>query len=314
MAASILAITDRGVDVQLAQHVAGQMKLRTSTLNRPAAIQEFLLEHPQTVAFWDTENYRESAAIAKVLYGRIPPHRLFAVTDGALNQYPHLFDFPIFGHHLQRRFMSPAPDLYTRLVVASLTPAPFGIGRYFPKGTPTQKITLRRSSHKQAAVEALNNFLSKRGVASRLAQLAAQASDELVMNAIFDAPVDAEGYSFRKDIDRSSDFELKPEMGVDIEIACAEEYTGICVADTYGSFKRSLLLSLLRKDYQERAYIVKAEEKGAGLGVHGLIQAGLSILFVCKPGNRTEVTVFFPNSRNYKEFRSGPRFLSLMME
>jgi hypothetical protein len=313
MAARILAISERNDDFALAQYVAGQMNLKFTAQNRPALIQEFLLEHPQTVAFWDTESSGDMA-IAKILYGRIAPHRLFAITEGPLNQYPHLFDFPIFGHHLQRRFMAPAPDLYARLAVACLTPMPFGIARYFPKGTTIQKITLRRSAHKAAAVEALNNFLTKRGVTSRLSQLAAQAADELLMNAIYDAPIDAEGLKFRKNMDRNQDFELKPEKGVDLEIACTDGYTGICVADTYGSFKRSLLLNLLRKDYQERAYVVKADDRGSGLGVHGLIQGGLSLLFVCKPGSRTEVTVFFPNATNYKAFRAGPRFLSLMME
>jgi hypothetical protein len=314
MAAHILAISDRGADVTLAQFIASQTGLKATSSNRPQAIQEFLLEHPQAVVIWDTESYREMAPMAKILYGRIVPHRVFAVTDGPINQYPHLFDFPIFGHHLQRRFMVPAPELYTRLVVAALTPAPFGIGRYFPKGTPTQKINLRRSSHKNAAVEALNSFLTKRGVTSRLAQLAAQATDELIMNAVFDAPIDAEGRQFRRELDRNSDFELRPEPGVDIEIACTNDYSGISVADTYGSFKRTLLMNLLKKDYQERAYVVKGEERGAGLGVHGLIQSGLSILFVCKAGFRTEVMVFFPNSKTYKEFKAGPRFLSLLME
>jgi hypothetical protein len=314
MAAHVLAISDRGVDVQLAQFIASQTGLKCNTLSRPQAIQEFLLEHQQTVVLWDTEDFRETVGLAKILYGRIPPHRLFAVTNGPLNQYPHLFDFPIFGHHLQRRFMEPAPELYTRLAVAALTPAPFGVARYFPKGTATQKITLRRSSHKGAAVEALGRFLAKRGIASRLAQLGAQAADELVMNAIFDAPVDAEGRHVRREIDRNADFELKPETGVDIEIASADAYTGISVADTYGSFKRTMLMNLLKKDYQERAYVVRNEERGAGLGVHGLIQAGLSILFVCKPGFRTEVMVFFPNYKSHREFRAGPRFLSILLE
>jgi hypothetical protein len=314
MPARILAISDRGADVMLAQHVATQTGLTCNTLSRPQAIQEFLLENPHTVAIWDTEDPREMAPFAKILYGRIPPHRVFAITDGAMNQYPHLFDFPIFGHHLQRRFMAPAPDLYARLVAAALTPSPFGVTRYFPKGTAIQKITLRRSSHKNAAVEALNRFLSKRGITSRLSQLAAQAADEMIMNAVFDAPVDAEGRTFRKDVDRHADFELKPEGGVDIEIACAEEYTGICVADTFGSLKRGHLMNLLKKDYQEHSYVVRSDERGAGLGVHGLIQAGLSLLFVCKPGFRTEVTAFFPNSKNYRDFRAGPRFLSILME
>lgn len=314
MPSRILAISDKGADVTLAQHIASQTGLQCKVLSRPQAIQEFLVDNPQTVAIWDTEELREMAPFAKVLYGRIPQHRLFAVTDGPLNQYPHLFDFPIFGHHLQRRFMAPAPDLYARLVVAALTPSPFGVTRYFPKGTAVQKITLRRSSHKNAAVEALNRFLSKRGITSRLAQLAAQAADEMIMNAIFDAPIDAEKRNFRKDLDRHADFELKPENGVDIEIACADEYTGICVADTFGSLKREHLVKLLRKDYQEHSYVVRSDERGAGLGVHGLVQAGLSLLFVCKPGFRTEVTAFFPNSSNYRDFRAGLRFLSILME
>jgi hypothetical protein len=314
MAAHLLAITERAADLKLAQFIVARTGLRYSSTRSVRDIQNVLIDYPQTIVLWDAEDERNASITAKLLYGRVPPSRVFAITDAAINQYSHLFDLQIFGHHLQRRFMDPAPDIYARMAVAALTPAPFGISRFFPKGTQIQKITLRRSSHKNKAVEALNNFLVKKGVISRLAQLAAQASDEFLMNAIFDAPVGKDGQPTRRAIDRSAEFDFEPEPGIDMEIASCDAYTAICVADTYGSFRREKLFSLLKKDYQERAYVVRSDEVGAGLGIHGLLQAGLSILFVCKGGARTEATAFFPNSPTYKEFRAGPRFLSTLMD
>ena len=99
---------------------------------------------------------------------------------------------------------------------------------------------------------------------------------------------------------------------VSVELAETEDYIGICVADKFGSLKKSLVLKFLGKDYQSTEYVPRTDDPGAGLGILGIIQSGLSLLFVSKPGVRTEVMLFFPRSPNYKQFKMGFRFVSLL--
>ena len=255
-----------------------------------------------------------SAAVAHVLSEHISPFKVFACTDGPLNESPHLFNNLVFGHHFFRRYHNPAPQIYSKLIAAALSPYPFGLLRFFPRGTTSQKLQIKRSGQKNAAVEAIRNFLLKKGVITRLATLGAQALDELIMNAIFDAPVTQDGTAFRRNRSRDEDFELKEEGAIEIELATfADGYTGICVADQFGSFRKPELMKYLAKNFQENAYVVRSTDPGAGLGINGMIQSGLSMLFVAKPGSRTEVMVFFANSPNYKIFRSnGFRFISIL--
>ncbi len=56
---------------------------------------------------------------------------------------------------------------------------------------------------------------------------------------------------------------------------------------------------------------MKKEEQGAGLGLLGTLHAGLSLLFIVKPGVRSDVMIFFPRTKSYKDFREGFRFLSI---
>lgn len=315
MPASLLLISKRSEDETLARFIAAGNGFPLTRLARPTEISNFLVDHPQTIVFWDGQDPDSVANIAGALGGNISPFKVFVCTDGALNESPHLFEYPVFGHHLYRRYREPAPSVYSKLIGAALTPYPFGLLRFFPRGTTSQKITIKKSGQKNAAVEAIRNFLMKQAVISRLATLAAQAADELMMNAIFDAPVRSDGTAFRRGKARDADFELKEEGGIEVELATTGTYTGLVVGDQYGSFKKSELLKYLAKNFQENAYVIRTSDPGAGLGINGILQAGLSMAFIAKPGVRTEVMVLFPNSPNYKLFRSSAfRFISILGE
>lgn len=315
MPAHLLLISKRPEDETLARFIAVGNGFPLNRLIRPADVSNFLIDHPQSIVFWDAQDPEKTPEIAEALANTISPFKVFVCTDGGLNEYPHLFNHSVFGHHLFRRYHDPAPSLLSKLIAASLTPYPFGLQRFFPRGTPSQKIRVMRSGQKNAAVEALRNFLLKKALITRLATLAAQATDELVMNAIFDAPALPDGSPFRRGLSRDADFELKEEGGVEIEVATTGTYTGIAVGDPYGSFKKSELMKYLAKNFQQNAYEVRTTDPGAGLGINGIMQAGMSMAFIAKPGIRTEVIVFFPNSANYKIFRSNAfRFISILGE
>jgi len=60
--------------------------------------------------------------------------------------------------------------------------------------------------------------------------------------------------------------------------------------------------------------MVRRGDHGAGLGLSGTIQAGLSLIFITRPGQRTEVLLFFPKAVTFKSFREGFRFLSVFAD
>jgi hypothetical protein len=322
MATHLLLVSLRKQDIQFAERLS---KLNEFPLKIVATSQELancLIDHPQTITLWDadheyagdTSHPQSVPLIGRTLENLTLPQRVFAITDTPLNSNPVLLNTTAFGHHMFRRYESPAPELYAKLTQAAVTPRPFGLSTYMPGETQTQKLTLKKSSQRKAAVEAMQNVLDKSDVTGRLSALVAQALDQLLMNAIFDAPQNPPGTYIRKFLPRSSDFELNAKEQVTLEFARNDDLIGISVLDQWGTLRKEVVMSFLRKDYQKESVKFKATDPGSGLGLHGITQSGLSMLFVSRPKNQTEVMLFFPRTNSYKTFRSGFRFLSIISE
>lgn len=317
MAFELLLISERDSDLAFCGKLAKAVNFPFHNVHSRDQLKSFLIDHPECIIFWDCDhaeagnekNPKSVAAVGKILKDLGNPLKIFAITDKPLNQYPYLFKVPVFGHHIFRRFQEPALQLYPTVVQSLFVNYPFGLSRFFPEGTPNQKVVLTASKQKAPAVQAVQNVLGKMGVTNRLTGIIAQAVDELIMNAIFDAPHD-DGKPLRKALPRTEAFLFTPGEEVWLEMMMTDKYVGICVADGYGTLKKDVILGFLRKNYQEESYTNKKE--GGGLGLNEIIHSGLSVLFICKPDNRTEVMLFFPRTGNYKEFREGIRFVSLI--
>lgn len=312
MATHFLIASQREEDLRFGEFLAFANDLPSLHVPTLEALQKALVLNPGSIVLWDAENADTAAPAAELLAKATSPARVFAVTSEALNTYAHLAKAPVFCHHFFRRYDEPAPTLYPRLVAAALHPAPFGLARYFPEAAPASNLAITRSGQKRAAVDAINAFFLKQQVNTRLASLVAQCCDELVMNAIFDAPVLPNGMPMRRGTDRAVDFELIEKEYVHLQMASSSDYVGICVSDQFGSLKKSVLMGFLSQDYHDKGYELRKGDPGAGLGLHGIVQSGLSLLFVSKPGVRTEVMAFFAKDASYKSFRGGFRFLSVV--
>jgi hypothetical protein len=312
MPAQLLVISQREEDLRFGEFIAFANNMQVANALSPKQVKEAISANNQTVVFWGADDTEMASPIGEILGPLTSPSRVVAVTDGPLKEHPHLFKYPVFGHHFFRRFDNPAPILFSKIIGAAIEAQPFHLLRYFPAKTKGHQIKLTRSGQKGSAIVAIHKHLEKLGVANRLSTLVSQASDELIMNALFDAPTLPDGALMRRGTDRHADFELVDKEHVVVDISETEDYIGICIADKFGSLKKGLVLRFLGKDYQANEYVPRTDDPGAGLGILGIIQSGLSLLFVCKPGVRTEVMIFFPRSPNYKQFKMGFRFVSLL--
>jgi hypothetical protein len=312
MSVHFLIASERDEDLRFGEFLAFANDLPAKQIVGAEALQKELTAHPKSLVLWDAEDATKASPLADVLAKSVPAARVFAVTSNALNEYAHLAKAPVFSHHFFRRYEEPAPTLYARIVAATQNPAPFGLARYFPESATASDLPITRSGQKRAAVDAINAFFLKQEVNTRLASLVAQACDELIMNAIFDAPVLPNGTPLRRGTDRAVDFEMIEQEHVHLQMASSDDYVGICVTDQFGSLKKSVLMGFLSKDYYDQSYEIRKWDPGAGLGLHGVVQSGLSLLFLCKAGVRTEVMIFFAKGASYKNFRSGFRFLSVL--
>jgi len=190
--------------------------------------------------------------------------------------------------------------------------------RFFPENCWKQSLPIRKTSHRPIAVQALEKVLAEKQVTKRLACLIANAADELLLNAIYEAPVllRHEGdikkeFRYQKTFDRSKDMELKERERITLELATTDQYLGVLVRDQWGSMPPQVLNGLFDFEGEDAQ---PDPRKPARHGLTSIVGSGISMRIHTVPDHLTEVALFIPTGGTFKEFRGGMRFLSLQRD
>ena len=255
--------------------------------------------YPETGIFWDLDaTDPPQIALGQLLLEHLNPNRIFGIGEMALNKYTNVLKMRAVGHFF-RRGDPTGVEWASQLVGSSLSKETFPRA---PAGA--KKLSIARSKDRGLAVTAVSNVLAQKSFPPRLAQTVAQCVDELLMNAIFDAPVRSgpEGKRYRLDQNRTLDFELATNEVVILEMSSAYNALAISVTDLFGSLARGSLLSYLAKDYEHTEYRPR-EEKGAGLGLYGVLDSGVSLSYFVRRQKFTRATLLVPICTSIKEFR-----------
>ena len=241
------------------------------------------------------------------------PNFIHFMSEVDLDGVDFLVQSPLFGHFVHSNY-SGEPKLcgqhYGRIVKASLLEKAFGLSKLLDSKIRVQTIHLSSSAQKIDAIEAVKQFLVKAKFQNRTAALIANSVDELLLNAIYDAPVDAMGKSLYSQLPRSSVLKLEEQSRVEMEVGFDGTYVAISVVDHFGSLEKKKLLSHISKIYVKDDYKIKTAVAGAGIGLATVFQMGGSFFFVSEVGVKTQVTLFFKNAPNYRVFKQQFRFLS----
>lgn len=310
----ILTISGREADCKLGKILALNNALQYLEATDPFEVQRIMEKNSQSVVLLDYDSFRQNKHVLEVLSKYAKPSLCFTVSDDGLSDRPELIRCAFFGNHLQRRFADPAPTFYSKLVGSNIQPSLEGLKPYFAHDTKINRIEIKRSSHKSMAIEALQKTLTNRGIKGRLSTLVAQGVDELILNAIFDAPYSAQDKTRpRHKASRDLEFEMSGQEVVVVEMAASDQYMGICVIDQFGSLDAQTVYEGL-KPFLTNAPIESDPFKGltTGFGLGGILQSGLNLKIACEPGKRTEASIFFPVNGSFKEFRTSFRFFSVV--
>jgi DNA-binding response OmpR family regulator len=159
----------------------------------------------------------------------------------------------------------------------------FGADKYLLWGTDLHEHTLTRSTQRADLVAQLADAVRARGQSARVASMAMLVADELMSNAVHNAPIDARGDHFRKELTRDTDFELDARHQVKMRWGCDARYLAIEVNDQFGSLDRDTILRALAKND------VRESGGGAGMGIALSYRSCDHLVFNLSPGKRTEI-------------------------
>ena len=159
----------------------------------------------------------------------------------------------------------------------------FGAEKYLLWGTDLHETFITRASQRAELVGRLAQQVRARGQSARVASVAMLVADELISNAVHNAPVDAAGVHYRKDLPRDQELELDDAHQVRLRWGCDARYIAIEVTDKFGSLDRDTVLgALAKKDVRESG-------GGAGMGVALAYRSCDHLVFNLAPGKRSEI-------------------------
>jgi hypothetical protein len=326
MPANCFLVSDQIEDEKFIEQVAKTNGMVYSHQSDLAEVRKQLITEPQSVVFWNVGSKikllkRSNTAtqeqiqteVSQVLREFLPAKRIFLLSDTEFSEVPAIADSTAFGHFWMRRFEGVSETLLSRLVHACFLQSPFDFSGYLPLDAQAKKIELKDSSQREPICKAIENTLQKKGIPDRISNLVTYALDELLMNAIYDAPLDDRGQHYRLNSPRSQTLLLEGKERVSLEYWLGENFGAICVNDAFGSLQRTAVQRFIKKDYKQVEYEATTRV-GAGLGIYGVLQSGLSLFYAVQPGKETKAILFFPVTKQYKEFRKAFRFFGFIFQ
>lgn len=187
----------------------------------------------------------------------------------------------------------------------------FGLQKYFPWGVTTYSMVVKNYEQKTRAIQIIMEYAREAGLRGPVRDRVQLVSDELMMNALYHAPVDDEGNERYSRISRKELASLEEVDPIEVHYGCSGRYFGISVRDGGGSLTRKKALEYLMRAKQDTA-IIENKATGAGLGLISVLRSVSKLIFNLDPGSSTEVIALFDMDL-IGEGKVGARSLHLFM-
>ena len=123
-----------------------------------------------------------------------------------------------------------------------------------------------------------------------------QCVDEMVTNALYDAPVGADGSRLFAEVKPRARIQLRTEQAVTVRFAFDGARVVIGVRDRFGSLDRRTVIRYLDKCLHA-AVAVDRKFAGGGVGLYLMVNAAAGVDFLLLPGFATEVVCSFEVQR-----------------
>ena len=168
----------------------------------------------------------------------------------------------------------------------------FGIEKYVPAGTEIMLTRLRDYQGRTRAIDEVVKYAEEQGVRSRIRTQIGQVCEELLMNALYDAPVDEHGNLLFGDVELKERLARMSPRPVSIRHAATETHFVVCVRDRFGRLDKKTILRYLEKCLHSASQIDR-KTHGAGLGLYIVMNLANQLIVSVAPGMTTEVVCAF---------------------
>lgn len=188
----------------------------------------------------------------------------------------------------------------------------FGLQKYFPWGVTLYNMEVGSYQDKIKALDVLNAYAELAGARGPVRDRMALVSEEMIINALYHAPVDANGTPLYRHLARK---ELSKQVfDKKVKVACASngQHFAIAVRDAYGTLEKDTVVKFLSKGTSKHLE-PEQRESGAGLGLVTALKNANKLVFNLVPGSGSEVIALF-DLELLAQGRSGVRSVHIFTE
>jgi CRP-like cAMP-binding protein/CheY-like chemotaxis protein len=169
----------------------------------------------------------------------------------------------------------------------------FGMDKYLAWGAHIIEKPVSDSSTRLDLIEKMKEHFKAYGIRTSILDRVHAVSEELLMNAIYDAPTDKNGKSLYNHLTRSEKVVLSQEHEGRYRYGTDGVLLAVSVVDPFGALSKDVIMKYLESCYAGKAGELNEQKGGAGRGLHMIIESADLTIFNIKKGSRTEVISLF---------------------
>ncbi|PIU01221.1 MAG: hypothetical protein COT74_01570 [Bdellovibrionales bacterium CG10_big_fil_rev_8_21_14_0_10_45_34] len=172
---------------------------------------------------------------------------------------------------------------------------------------------IQSTKQKVRLVKKVREFVESIPKASSVVDSALMVADELITNALFNAPVDEDKHHVYNDLDRTHQVNLAEKDMARLYLATNGSRLVVGCRDPFGSLRPQALVQHIKKTFDEG--ISSAMNMGGGgahIGLRMVLDVSMSLYIVVDPWNTTNVFAVLPIGRRYRQMDDVPKALHVV--
>src|SRR5262245_55751934 len=183
----------------------------------------------------------------------------------------------------------------------------FGLNKYLLWGVEPYCVTIVESALKPDYIHEVASYAAALGCNERTVELVETIVDELVTNAIYNAPRTADGQPKYAKRSRRDPVVLEPGEVAELQFACDGDYIAIAQIDPFGALTQETVVSYLNRCLVRGPEQFSDATGGAGIGLFRVFQSLSKFIVTIDPGRKTEVISLIDLRLSMKRFRQAAK-------
>ena len=182
----------------------------------------------------------------------------------------------------------------------------FGLEKYLNLGAAVQEMKIRTSDDREIQNDRVREYFAKLGARASILDNVKVVVEELLMNAIYDAPTDVAGAPLYNSLQRTVTVNLKPNQQGTLRYATDGTWLVVSVQDPFGGLTAKTIMNYLDSCYGGREGSMQTKKGVAGRGLHQIVESSTFVVFNIQPKKQTEVIAFFDMIPQEKKDSANP--------